>query len=421
MPPDRRRPADRRRARDTSTSRWQYPDGLDGRELRAGRARSSSAAATTSTWSPRSAARRARRPATWSSPRARSRSTGPWEHCPHNPIVRTGQRRRALVVARPRAPWSKDPAGNWWMVYHGYENGFHTLGRQTLLEPIEWTADGWFRAKGGDLSQPIAKPAGGEAGPAGFALSDDFSTDKFGLQWAFHNPAADEMNRVRRETRRDRDRGQREHAARLLAARLHRRRSGLRGNRDARHSRWRRRRAAAVLQRARLLRLRLQPERDAHLHLRRGAALDARADEVRRPCSSASATTATIVTWSYSHDGGASWTQHPWQMEVSGLHHNVFGGFLSLKPAVYSAGEGSVRLRGLTYRALPSDRPRERECSQCSQWPWHRPRRHFQPRMVRMVAVTMSRFRRTREHHAPSLRRKNRTRNARPRATCCGT
>jgi len=61
-----------------------------------------------------------------------------------------------------------------------------------------------------------------------------------------------------------------------------------------------------------------------------------------------------IVTWSYSHDGGATWTQHPWQMEVGGLHHNVFGGFLSLKPAVYSAGEGSVRLRGLRYRALPA-------------------------------------------------------------------
>jgi hypothetical protein len=25
------------------------------------------------------------------------------------------------------------------MVYHGYENGMRTLGRQTLLEPIEWT------------------------------------------------------------------------------------------------------------------------------------------------------------------------------------------------------------------------------------------------------------------------------------------
>ena len=66
------------------------------------------------------------------------------------------------------------------MVYHGYENGFRTLGRQTLLEPIEWTSDGWFRAKGGTLSTPLAKPRGSAASKAGFALSDDFSTNKIG-------------------------------------------------------------------------------------------------------------------------------------------------------------------------------------------------------------------------------------------------
>lgn len=60
-----------------------------------------------------------------------------------------------------------------------------------------------------------------------------------------------------------------------------------------------------------------------------------------------------IVTFFYSHDGGANWTQHLWQMDVSGLYHNVFGGFLSLKPAIYSAGDGSIRVRDFRYRALP--------------------------------------------------------------------
>jgi xylan 1,4-beta-xylosidase len=39
-------------------------------------------------------------------------------------------------------------------------------------------------------------------------------------------------------------------------------------------------------------------------------------------------------------------------MEVSGIHHNVFGGFLSLKLGVYAAGAGTVRLRDFRYRAL---------------------------------------------------------------------
>lgn len=52
----------------------------------------------------------------------------------------------------------------------------------------------------------------------------------------------------------------------------------------------------------------------------------------------------------YSGDG-RNWTQHELQMDVSGLHHNVGGGFLSLRPALYTAGQGEVRFRNLLYRA----------------------------------------------------------------------
>jgi len=60
---------------------------------------------------------------------------------------------------------------------------------------------------------------------------------------------------------------------------------------------------------------------------------------------------ANIVTLYYSRDGGA-WVKHPWQMEVSGYHHNVLGDFLSLKFGVYVAGAGDVKLRDFVYRAL---------------------------------------------------------------------
>ena len=39
----------------------------------------------------------------------------------------------------------EDATGNWWMVFHGYENGHYNMGRQTLLQPIEWTNDGWYK------------------------------------------------------------------------------------------------------------------------------------------------------------------------------------------------------------------------------------------------------------------------------------
>ena len=43
-----------------------------------------------------------------------------------------------------------------------------------------------------------------------------------------------------------------------------------------------------------------------------------------------------IITYEYSHDDGRSWTLHGTRMEVSGIHHNVFGGFLSLRVGLYS-------------------------------------------------------------------------------------
>ena len=110
---------------------------------------------------------------------------GPWENSPHNPIIRTWDRDEAW--------WSKGhgtlvegPGNNWYCVLHGYMNGYRTLGRCTLIEPIQWTADGWFRAAD-------RWPSGWE-GPAAaeMPLSDAFDGDRLGIQWQFyrrHDPS----------------------------------------------------------------------------------------------------------------------------------------------------------------------------------------------------------------------------------------
>lgn len=121
---------------------------------------------------------------------ARSRSVnGPWEDCPRNPIIRTWSADEPWW-SKGHATLFEGPNGQWWSIYHGYENGFATLGRQTLLEPIEWDEDGWPRAVGGTLSAALPAPlptvsATGEQ-PHGSPLSDNFSTERFGTQWSFH-------------------------------------------------------------------------------------------------------------------------------------------------------------------------------------------------------------------------------------------
>jgi beta-xylosidase len=79
---------------------------------------------------------------------ARARSiNGPWENCPHNPIVRTTSVDERWW-SRGHASLFEAPDGQWWSVYHGYENGYYTLGRQALLDPVTWDADGWFHMTG---------------------------------------------------------------------------------------------------------------------------------------------------------------------------------------------------------------------------------------------------------------------------------
>lgn len=115
---------------------------------------------------------------------ARSKTPfGPWENSPYNPVVRT--------ESDTERWWSKghstvfeDANGKWWMMLHAYEKGFYNLGRQTLLQPVEWTKDGWYKIPDNiKTDAPIEKPKG-TALPA-FSLNDDFLGNALKPQWKF--------------------------------------------------------------------------------------------------------------------------------------------------------------------------------------------------------------------------------------------
>jgi len=286
---------------------------------------------------------------------ARSRSLhGPWEQCPHNPIVRTASTEEKWW-SRGHASLVDAPDGSWWALYHGYENGFWTLGRQALLDPVEWTADGWFRMTGGDLSRPISKPRDGAAVPHGQPLSDAFATLELGRRWNFFRPGAAETDRVRIER-----------GALVLRAR-----------------------GTAPVDSSPLLLtagdqayefecdIEIAPGGTAGLVLFYDEALYAGLgfDERRfvthqygmergRPVNPHGlrmririTNTRHIIAIHTSGDtrskeGSRSWQRFDRGMEVSGYHHNVRGGFLMLRPGFYSAGHGEARFRDFRFRAL---------------------------------------------------------------------
>ena len=284
---------------------------------------------------------------------ARSRSiAGPWENCPHNPIVRTTSGREPWW-SRGHATPVQGPAGDWWLAYHGYENGFRTLGRQMLLEPFLWDADGWPRAMGGDLSRPLPMPArarGGGSGTAPSRLSGPFLPDMFGTRLAFFDPLPGYLDRTRIAD-----------GALTLAAQ---------GKGPADSS------PLAFIAGDRSCEVTV----DLEVH---GAGqgglllfydgklfcgLGAEADRLRtykggreqsypppgplkgRILSLRVRNEENVASFFVRGDGEA-WRKVV-SYEVSGYNHNMADGFMSLRPALFSSGDGAVTYRSFSYRAF---------------------------------------------------------------------
>lgn len=114
---------------------------------------------------------------------ARSKSPlGPWENSPYNPLIHTNSAEENW--------WSvghgtlvSTPDDRWYFVYHGYRKDFQTLGRHTLMEPVQWSNDGWPHAPLGDSrSEPIPAPMNVAQRPM-IELSDDFIAPKLKATW----------------------------------------------------------------------------------------------------------------------------------------------------------------------------------------------------------------------------------------------
>ena len=283
---------------------------------------------------------------------ARSKNIeGPWENSPYNPIVRTHTAAEKWW-SKGHATLVEGPDGKqWYLVYHAYENGYYNLGRQTIIEPVEWTNDGWVKASGYDVARPIPTPTGGSAVAHGQALSDDFSTNKIGHQWSFFHPNGPIGNRFlyengalalkatgtspkdcsplsfvcgdqayEIEVEVDCDNGA---TAGLLVFYSERLFAGLGFSREN------------MLEYSKGDTSNFsKPSSIGHNYF-----LRLRNDH-------------HIVTLWHSPDG-EHWTKHWMQFEVSGYHHNVAGGFLSLRPTLFAAGTGEVRFKNFRYKALP--------------------------------------------------------------------
>ena len=284
---------------------------------------------------------------------ARSRSIhGPWEHHPRNPILKTNHAAERW--------WSKGhgtivqgPNGkDWYMLYHGYEAGYHSLGRQTLMMPMRYTNDGWFEAAHVHESDPLPSPTGGQKLPHGMPLSDAFKGPHLGPQWSFFRGGAQELNRVK-----------------VANDTLHLTASGTSPQNSS---------PLCIIAGDPAYEVEVDLSIDAGVQagvllfyserLYAGVGVNEKAmmlhrygldqrplmkpEGMQRSLKIRMSNRWHVLTLHTSHDDGKTWVKFPIQMDVSGYHHNVAYGFMSLRPALYASGQGTAQFKNFQYRAL---------------------------------------------------------------------
>lgn len=283
---------------------------------------------------------------------ARSKSiSGPWENSPYNPIVHT--------YSSNDSWWSKghgtlidDVNGNWWIVYHAYANGYHTLGRQTLIEPVEWTTDGWFRTKS---INPLIKPVTNI--PHGLKLSDDFNEDKLGLQWTFWKEYAPQTLTFKNQSLFIEAKGTNPSNGRLLLT------TAADKNYETQ--------AELTTGKANKAGLILYYNENAYAGLVSDGnwftIYKSGKDSVKLPNKIGKHFYARIqnrgnnVLISVSMDGKI-WNSLIENLDVSALHHNNYHGFYALRIGLISAGKGSAAFKNFQYKNAV---PNEKDMSAC--------------------------------------------------------
>jgi beta-xylosidase len=276
---------------------------------------------------------------------ARSRhADGPWEFSPYNPIVRTASRDdRWLSLGHGRLV--DTPDAKWYMTVHSYENGYRALGRQLMLLPIEWTADGWYKLPAGvkaDSAFPIPVP--GAKQQQFLDPSDDFNTSELGLQWAFWH----EFDPSRFTTGKGgltlaaRGKSLAETPVLTTPVGGHSYTVEVDVEIDPECT-------AGIL-------LFYDPEHSAGIQLSKDGVFSRLANGSTQSWKEKGATRATLrivndrqeVDFYYKLPG-KQWQRTEESAEISGMDHNVLGGFLDVRPALCAYGAGKATFRGFRY------------------------------------------------------------------------
>lgn len=279
---------------------------------------------------------------------ARSKSPlGPWENSPYNPIIRTKDQSEKWW-SKGHATLIDDVNGKWWMVFHGYENGHYNMGRQTLLEPVEWTKDGWFKSPENiKTEEPIKKPTVKNTTTSNFSLSDNFSASELQPQWQFFDEFDAQRFKFSKNGLEIKAKGKSIGGSSPLlctppdhsyTAEVE---VEIEGNATA----------GLILFYDNKLYTGIAADKENVLAILRSWQFPTQKGVNKTHLFLRLEKKEQLVNMFYSIDG-KTWTKIENSAEVSAFHHNVLSGFMSLRLGLSAVGEGQVTFRNFIYKAI---------------------------------------------------------------------
>jgi xylan 1,4-beta-xylosidase len=219
-----------------------------------------------------------------------------------------------------------------------------------LLDPFDWTADGWPRALGGDLGKPLRKPGGTVLQPDGPAISGPFRPDQIGPKFAFYLPRPGYLDRLTFAsgalTLRGQGSGPADSSPLTFIApdRAYQIDIDIEVTGKAN--------GGLLMFYSRKLFCGLTFDaKDMHIYVNGIEAVWVPAGASVSQRLKQRLIYQDQVANFHSRSDGKAWKLIR-SLAVSGYNHNIGDGFLSLRPSLFASGEGSVTFRSLQYKAI---------------------------------------------------------------------
>lgn len=217
------------------------------------------------------------------------------------------------------------------------------MGRQTLLEPVEFTKDGWLKAPSGTaIEKPLPKPVKSQKTIDRLGHLSEF---RIGLDWRFYKKLDSGRFSINKKVLSLKAQGKtpQESAPLLFVAGAHDYEFSVRIDKDSNAV------AGLVLFYNADFYVGTGFDSKQILSWRKGAIKGRHEQKGKDHLWLKIRNRNQIATGFYSYDG-INWKQEPWSRDISGYHHNVLYDFISILPGLFAYGEGSVQFSEFQFK-----------------------------------------------------------------------